>query len=472
MEISVLQQRLVELNEQAQQLRARAASEKRDLTVEEESQLKDALASFEQVSERIEQLSQLEDQTERLSRGPGRKTQPEQPANLTDAGNGEVALARERHEDKNGKRRIYAEPVRIESRNAGFKTLGEFAFAVKKACSRSGSIDPKLELSEKLAATTWGNEGSGADGGFAVPPDFRTAVMEAVMGVDSLLSRCDQVTVAGNSFTAPVDMTTPWQTSGGIQAYWGAEAGTKTQSKPALQDRVTKLNKLYALVPMTDELLEDAPGMDAYLRRKAPEKIAFAANLSIVSGTGVGQPLGFLNSGATVSVAKESGQQADTLIATNVIKMYSAMYAPSRSNAIWLINPDIEPKLMKLSIAGTDETGNAVTGWGGLVYTPANGLASAPFGTLFGRPVVPSQAMETLGDLGDIGFVDLSQYLLLLKSGINPRVDVSMHLWFDQDLTAFRFVLRIGGMPWWDAPVSARDGSATYSPFVSLAERA
>lgn len=470
MEISVLQQRLAELNETAQGLRARAAAEKRDLTVEEESQLKDALASFEQVSERIEQLQQLEEQTERLNRPAGRKTQPEQPVQMIDDGNGNVLAARERSQER-GRGRIPAEPLRIESRNAGFKTLGEFAFAVKRACSRSGTVDPKLELSERLAATTWGSEGSGADGGFAVPPDFRTSVMEAVMGEDSLISRCDQVTVTGNSFTAPVDMTTPWQTSGGIQAYWGPEAGTKTQSKPALQERTTKLNKLYALVPMTDELLEDAPAMDAYLRRKAPEKIGFAANLAIIQGSGVGQPLGFLNSGALVSVAKESGQQADTIVANNVIKMYSRMWSPNRSNAVWLINPDIEPMLYKLSIAGTDNTGNAVTGWGGLVYTPANGLSGAPYGTLFGRPVIPTQAAETLGDLGDISFVDLTQYLLLLKSGVNPRVDVSMHLWFDQDLTAFRFVLRIGGIPWWDAPVAARDGSATYSPFVALAER-
>lgn len=475
MDIEKLREKLVELNEAAQSLRAKASAEKRDLTVEEEEQLKNALAQFEQVSDRIEQLTQLEEQTERLNKPLGRRTQPEQPVQVTDAGgNGDVMLTRDRPQDRERppSRRIYAEPLRPQDRNGGFRTLGDFALSVKRACSRSGAVDPRLELTEKLAATTYGSEGSGADGGFAVPPDFRTAIMDAVLGEESLISRCDQVTTTGNSFTAPVDMTTPWQTSGGILTYWGAEAGTKTQSKPQLQERTTKLNKLYALVPMTDELVEDASAMDAYLRRKAPEKIGFAANLSIVQGNGVGQPLGFLNSGATVSVAKESGQQADTLVANNVFKMYSRMYSPSRSRAVWLINQDIEPKLFGLSIAGTDNTGNAVTGWGGLVYTPANGLSSAPFGTLFGRPVIPTQAMETLGDYGDIAFADLSQYLLLLKSGANPRVDVSMHLWFDQDVTAFRFVLRLGGIPWWDAPISARDGSATYSPFVALAERA
>jgi len=48
---------------------------------------------------------------------------------------------------------------------------------------------------------------------------------------------------------------------------------------------------------------------------------------------------------------------------------------------------------------------------------------------------------------------------------------VSIHLWFDYDTTAFRFVLRIAGQPWWSAAADPRDGSATYSPFVALAER-
>lgn len=476
MDIEKLRERLVELNETAQQLRAKASAEKRDLTVEEEDQLKDALRDFEAVSERIEQLTQLEDQTERLNKGTGRKTTPEDVATLADAGgNGEVVLTRDRPQDRgrdSGRSRVPATPLRPQDRNGGFRTLGDFALSVRRACSRGGQIDPRLELSEKLAATIYGSEGSGADGGFAVPPDFRTAIMTAVMGEDSLISRTDMVTTTGNSFTAPVDMTTPWQSSGGIQAYWGAEGAVKTQSKIALQDRTTKLNKLYALVPMTDELLEDAPGMDAYLRLKAPQKIGFAANLSIVRGTGVGQPLGFMNSNALVSIAIESGQQADTLVGNNIIKMYARMDPASLPNAVWLINPDILPQLFKLAVPGTDNTGNAVTGWGALIYTPANGFAGAPFGTLFGRPVIPTQAMETLGDLGDIAFVDLSKYLTLLKSGQNPRIDVSMHLWFDQDVTAYRFVLRIGGVPWWDAPVSARDGSATYSPFITLAERA
>jgi HK97 family phage major capsid protein len=472
MKLDELRERLAVLNGQAQNIRKKADDERRDLTVEEASDLDGILAQFDRCTADVERLSRLEEQTESLYKPSGRKTEPDQPIQLQDQGDGTVTLTRQepRREES---RRVPATPISRPPSNWNFASLGDFALAVKRAClQKGGQWDERLVLSERLAAATiYGSEAVGSDGGFAVPPDFRTAVMTAVMGEESLLSRCDQIPVAGNSFTAPIDMTTPWQTSGGIQAYWGTEAGTKTQSKPALQDRTVKLNKIYALVPMTDELLEDAPAMDTYLRRKAPEKIRFAVDLAIVQGNGVGKPLGFLRSPAIVSVAKESGQVADTLIANNILKMYSRMFAPSRSRAVWLVNQDVEAQLFKLSIAGTDNTGNAVSGWGGMVYMPANGFSGSPFGTLFGRPVIPSQAMETLGDQGDIAFVDLSQYLALVKSGSNPKVDVSIHLWFDQDITAFRFVLRVGGMPWWEAAVSARDGSATYSPFVTLDER-
>jgi hypothetical protein len=49
----------------------------------------------------------------------------------------------------------------------------------------------------------------------------------------------------------------------------------------------------------------------------------------------------------------------------------------------------------------------------------------------------------------------------------------SIHLRFDYDQTAFRFVFRIDGQPWWPtAATPLYATSDTLSPFVTLAERA
>lgn len=461
MNIEELQGRLETLKADNDAILAKAQAEKRDLTVEEGDKFDANLAAFESTTQNIERLQRNEQHQKQLTTGTGRVTKPAEPAGEPESLNPTPAAPR--------KPTIVPVPNPIFEKTGGFKSLGDMAYFVRRAALEGGVTDPRLE--RLASASTYGSEASGADGGFAVPTEYRTAIMQTVLGEDSLASLCDQVTTSGNTFTCPVDETSPWQTSGGILANWEGEAQAGNQSKPSLTDRTVKVNKLKCLVPMTDELLEDAAGMDSYLRRKAPEKISFKLNLALIQGTGVGQPLGLLNSGALVTVSKNSPQAADTITGKNILEMWSRMHTASRSNAVWVINPDIEPQLLKLSIAGTDNEGNAATGWGALVYLPPNGLSGSTYGTLMGRPVIPSQACETLGDLGDIFFADFKQYLLLLKGGTNPRVETSMHLWFDQDMTAFKFILRVGGMPWWSTTLSARDGNATYSPYIALEAR-
>ena len=104
-------------------------------------------------------------------------------------------------------------------------------------------------------------------------------------------------------------------------------------------------------------------------------------------------------------------------------------------------------------------------------YFPPGGLADAPYGRLKGRPVIPTQAAQTLGDEGDITLVDLKSYMTLVKTG-GMRSDVSMHLYFDYDIMAFRFILRIDGQPYLSAPIDPLHGTTTLSPFVTLAARA
>lgn len=452
--IEKLQERMLDLQEEAQNIQARADAEARDLTDDEQKDLDRIFASFEEVESNIERRNRIAEQASKLTANLGRKVKPEV------------------EDDEPPAPRAARKAVRVEggmpagaTRGSwGFRSFGEFAAAVRQGAR--GNVDPRLIAN---APSTYSTEGVGADGGFAVPPDFRTSIMEKVMGEASLLGRTDMLTTGSNSVTIPTDETTPWQTTGGVQAYWEGEGNQIAQSKLSLKSDTVRLNKLTALVPVTEELLEDAPTLDGYLRRKVPEKFDFALNLALLQGSGVGRPLGILNADATVTVAKETSQAADSVVAANVLKMYSRMYAPCRTNAVWLINQDIEQQLMQMiinvkNVAGTENVG------GSAVYIPPGGLSASPFGTLLGRPVIPTQACETLGDKGDIIFADLTKYLSVVKTG-GVRQDVSMHLWFDYDMTAYRFIFRVGGQPWWSSAITPRDGSNTLSCFVTLAER-
>lgn len=469
MTLEEMQKRLDELNTKACEIQALADVEKRDLKQEEDEELRTTLDDFDTLEGQLKQRQRLEQQTQRL-KNPDDGREPEPSTRLTDPETpgrkaGDPIQSRTIGDDSSRIGRITDRG--LKDPKCGWRSFGEYAQGVI-AGSRPGQTPDERLLRASLG--TYGSEAVGADGGFAVPPDFREVIKIELEGEDSLLPRTDQLTSSSNNLTVPKDETSAWQTSGGIQANWTGEAGAITQSKPSLETVNLKLHKLAVLVPITDELQEDAAALSGWLSRKAPQKINFAINLAIVQGTGTGRPLGILNSLHTVSVAKVTSQDSDSVVPDNIIKMYSRMYAPWRRNAIWLINQDIEPQLNSMSMPGKDETGTAVTGYGQIVYLPANGLAGSPWATLYGRPVVPTQACETLGDKGDIFFAALEQYVTVQKTA-GIRAESSVHLWFDQDTTAFKFIMRIAGQPWYNTKISARDGTTTYSAFVTLDER-
>lgn len=455
MNLEELKARLAELQESAKAIQAKADAESRDLTGEEDTQLEQVFAEFDATEKEIKRRERIAAQDVRLQSG-GRRTAPELPQN-----------SGADDDDPPARRRagVWVPPVNKAERDRwGWKNMGEFSVAVLNACRPGATIDPRLIN----APTSYASEGIGQDGGFVVPPEFRSAIMTKVMSEESLLSRCDQIETSGSSITVPKDETTPWGTAG-IQAYWEGEAGQYTQKKPALETSTIKANKLTALVPVTDELLEDAPALGSYVQRKAPEVIYYKVNDAILNGSGAGQPLGLLNAGCTVTVSKESSQAADTVKAQNIAKMWSRMPANWRSNAVWLVHGDVEPQLMQLGFQVPDVAGANPTGAVAL-YVPPGGWSQAPYGTLLGRPIVVTQAAQALGDKGDITFAALNQYAAVLKAG-GIKSDSSIHLFFDYGLTAFRFTFRMGGQPWWSSTYSAGKGATTYGPFVNLEAR-
>lgn len=465
MTLQEIRDKLVTLREEANAITAKADAESRQLTNEEITQANEKVQAFDQLKAELETRQSLTVADDWLSKSQGRRADPVQPVV-----NDNVAAATS--EDRSGVPHVTGGTFRNDDKAQwGWRSIGEFAKAVHDYCQPGGERCMDKRLETRASLSTFGQEAVGPDGGFGVAPGFSSEIMVKVLGEESLLSRTAQGVSGTNNMTFPVDEDTPWSTSGGIQAFWEGEADAFAQSKPNLKQQTLRLNKVTCLVPITDELLEDAPALGSYLNRKAPEKIDFKVNLAIIQGTGAGQPLGILGSDALVSVAKVGSQVADTLVGQNIIDMWSRMYAPSRAKSVWLINQDVEPQLDTLMIQGKLNTGAVDTGWGGILYMPANGLAGGGFATLKGRPVIPTQACETLGDKGDIILADLSQYMTLMKSQ-GLRTDTSIHLWFDQATTAFRFILRLAGQPALSAPISPRVGSTTLSPFVTLDARA
>lgn len=344
--------------------------------------------------------------------------------------------------------------LRADNPTHGFASLTEFVRAVHAQQIR-GVDDERLRFG--AAATTYGNESSIADGGFLVPPEYATQVWMHSLGEDAFLPMCDGQSISGNTMSYPKDETTPWGTDG-IRAYWENEAAVATQTKPKGEVNTLRLKKLMALIPVTDELQSDGIAVSSYVSGKAGESIRWKTNLALFAGSGVGQPEGIFSSAARVDVAKESGQAADTVVAANVAKMFARQINPRE--AVWLINPMVLPQLIVMTIGQQP------------IWTPPqSGMAQAPLGFLLGRPIMSTQVAKILGDVGDIGFVNW-RYQRAIQKAAGIEAAQSMHLFFDQNMSAWRFTFRVDAKPVLSAAVSPANGSDTLSPFVFLADRA
>lgn len=345
-----------------------------------------------------------------------------------------------------------------------FRSLGEFLMSVADAASPGNRIDPRLM---KIRAASGASEGIPSDGGFLVQQDFTTALLAKTNETGILKPKCRTIPIGpgANGLKAPIVDETSRATGsrwGGIQIYRTAEAGTATASKPKLAMLNVSLEKLMGICYATEELLKDATALEAIISQGFSEEFGFKIDDEIVNGTGAGECLGILAADCLVSVAKENGQAAATVVADNVEKMYARLWTRGVPNATWYINQAVWPQLFKLSHA---------VGTGGVpIFMPPGGLSAAPFGTLFGRPIQPIEQCAALGTVGDIIFADLSQYLFIEKDGL--AADSSIHVRFIYDEMTYKFTMRNNGQPMWKSKLTPYKGSDTISPFVALATRA
>lgn len=349
-----------------------------------------------------------------------------------------------------------------------FRSLGEQLQAIAQANITPHRIDERLRWESLTPATGSAVAGVPSDGGYLIQKDFATDLRGKMFELGEILKRVRKIPIGPGSDGLKlnvVDETSRATGSrwGGVQVYWAAEADVATAKKPKFRQMELELKDLIGLAYASNKLLSDASALESVFMQAFSEEMTFTAEDAIINGTGAGMPLGIINSGAVVSVAKESGQSASTLEFANLSKMWARMWARSRQTAVWLYNQNIEPQLFGLAFP---------VGTGGVpVFLPPGGLSESPFATLFGRPMLPVEYCATLGTTGDLMLVDPSQYLIIEKGGIQQ--DQSLHVRFTSNENTFRFIYRLDGQPVWNSPLTPYKGSSdTLSPFVKLDTRA
>jgi HK97 family phage major capsid protein len=428
---------------------------KDSLTAEERTEVKELEGQFETLSEQItaatehaELLASNKKRKELLSKGNGRKT----PADSTAIGD----------DDDGSTTRIDVVPKQP------FRSLGEQLQAIAGAANSGGAVvDGRLRWDSLTAATGGAVAGIASDGGYLIQKDFSTTIMTRMNEIGNIKSRVNTIPISANSDGLElyaVDETSRATGSrwGGVQVHWGAEADEATAKKPKVRRMLLELKDLIGLAYASNRLLRDASALGAIFTQAFSEEMNFMIEDGLINGNGVGKPIGVLNSGAVVSVAKETGQAAATIVYENIVKMYSRCWLRSRPNAVWIYNQDIEPQLMTMSI-GVGTAGQPV-------YLPAGGASASPYATLMGRPAFPVEYCATLGTTGDIMLIDFSQMAAIEKDAM--QADQSIHVRFNTNENTFRFIYRFDAQPTWNSALTPYKGSATKSFAIKLDTRA
>ncbi|NCC76952.1 MAG: phage major capsid protein [Clostridia bacterium] len=358
-----------------------------------------------------------------------------------------------------------AADIQIVNQPAVYKNLGEQMLDVMVMTTGS-DMRAKSAAAERhlkvVNAASGGSTGVDSEGGYLVETDKASSILTSAIETGVLASRCTQQPIGAMadsfSYLAADDRDRSDGKVNGIQVYRKGEADTMTAGgKAKLKEREIRVEDMYGLVYVTNRMLRDALAMAEYTKRVLREQLAFKLDYEIFQGNGAGQCLGVMNSGLIVTVGKESSQTADTINATNAIKML-ARFKGDISKACWFVNQDCLPQFPLMTVGNQP------------VFIPGGSFANAPFGMLLGLPIVPIEFCKTVGDLGDIVLGDFSQYLLVRKGGVEEAE--SMHVKFTTDEMAFRFIVRNNGQPMHDSPITPLNGSNTLSPFVTLEARA
>lgn len=354
----------------------------------------------------------------------------------------------------------------VADAKGGFKDMGHF-FRELIAEGASGDQPGSLKAWNQAVSKTAGymEEGDLSQGGFLVPEEFKATLLQTALEASIVRSRATVIPMQTNRVVIPALVDDDHSTDfyGGVVIYRTAEKGTKTPKNPVFGKVGLTLHKLTGLCYITDELLQDSPiSIEPVIRATFGAAIAFTEDYDFLRGDGSNMALGAFDASnpSRILVTKETGQAADTIVAENILKMWSRLYPAGQSKAVWLANNNTFPQLATLSIA---------VGTGGIpIWIPGNDLSKTPNGSLLGRPVILTEKMATVGDACDIGLADFSQYLIGQKGGV--QFASSIHVRFVTDETAFRFVMRYDGQPWWLSVLTPKEGS-TLSPFVGLNER-
>jgi HK97 family phage major capsid protein len=342
----------------------------------------------------------------------------------------------------------------------GFKDHRDFLGAVMQAGRNPARVDQRLLPLQAAQGSDEQGVYSDPHGGYLVPHGVAPGILSVESEGDFIAPLCRSVTMTAPtiSYNARVDKDHTTSVSGGFIVTRRPETVDGTSSRTKFEQVTLTANEEFGLAFATERILMDSPqSFVDIIAAGFNEEYAANAIKERLSGSGTGERLGILNAPCLVTVNKESGQAADTILTENIDKMAARCWRYSR--AVWIANHDTRPQLRAL-VRKIGTGGDAVS------YFSQSATGQE---LLDGRPVYFTEFAEKLGDKGDLILGVWSEYL----EGEYQQLQTaeSIHVRFAAAERCFRFYRRNDGQPWWKSALTPRKSTDTLSPFVVLQAR-
>lgn len=249
-------------------------------------------------------------------------------------------------------------------------------------------------------------EGTDSEGGYIVPEEFETKLIE-------ILQEMDPVRKLATVVTTRSDRNIPVEVDDGDFAYIDEE-GAYGEDDPAFGRVVLSAFKSGGIIKVSEELLQDAFfNLPTYLRGLAGRRYNRLEENNFAAGNGSAKPLGLFSTTAVAGTSVTGFQGATSAQAVitgdDLIETFHSLSRSYRQNASWLVSDAIVKMIRKLK----DSEGN-------YIWQP--GLQAGQPDRIFQRPVYVSEgAVAPAPGAKSMIFGDFSYYMIADRLGMTVQ---------------------------------------------------
>jgi HK97 family phage major capsid protein len=271
----------------------------------------------------------------------------------------------------------------------------------------------------------------GYHGGNLVPQEF-VPILQRLPGEPvAIFPRCTILPCQTGQLTFPfLEQSDAGGEYGGVTFSWINEGAEKDETEPVFQQRTIDAHELAGYTEITHRLISrSAIAIEPLLVSLYRDALMNIVDTALLTGTGVGQPLGVIPCAGVRVVARAA---AGAVAWADLLGLKHALMAYHRSGAIFVLDDTVEAALLNVLDANNRPVFN-------------NNFGEGMYERLAGKPYITLERTPNLGTEGDVVFGDFSKYIIAMEEDI--VIKRSDHFRFRHNRAAFVCYIVLGGMP-------------------------